>query len=187
MHPDFDPQPILKSETLILRPLAANDLDPLYAVANDPELWAGHPAKNRYERDVFEAYFASLLAPGETLAVTLADTGQIIGCSRFYAAPDHENSISIGFTFLGRSWWGGAYNFEMKRLMLDHAFAHVDEVWLHIGPTNIRSQRATAKLGAVHAYDSEIGPGGNTGLWQCWRLDKSVWQQKVQEKTLSCT
>lgn len=177
MHPDFDPQPILTDDRLALRPLLTSDLDPLYAVANDPTLWAGHPAKDRYQRQVFEPYFNMLLEAGTTLAVTLADTRQIIGCSRYYAAPDHANSISIGYTFLGRDWWGGKVNFAMKRLMLDHAFTCVDTVWLHIGTTNIRSQRATAKLGAVLAYEANIKLGGKDGIWQCWRLDAEVWGQ----------
>ncbi|MFK7838279.1 MAG: GNAT family N-acetyltransferase [Sulfitobacter sp.] len=175
MHPDFDPQPTLENDHLTLRPLAPNDLDPLHHVASDPAIWAGHPARNRHERAVFEPYFNMLLATQATLAVTLADTGQIIGCSRYYTAPDHPGSISIGYTFLGRAWWGGPTNRAMKSLMLTHAFAHVDAVWLHIDPSNIRSQKATAKLGAVHAYDADLGLGGKSGLWQCWRLDRSAW------------
>ncbi|MCX7557939.1 GNAT family N-acetyltransferase [Sulfitobacter sp. F26204] len=177
MHADFDPQPILRDPLLCLRPLNAADLEPLYAVANDPLLWAGHPATNRHERRVFTPYFDMLLASRTTLAATLADTGQIIGCSRYYTAPDHEKAVSIGYTFLGRNWWGGDTNFAMKRLMLDHAFACVETVWLHIDPANIRSQCATEKLGAVCAYSANIRLGGKDGFWQCWRLDRAVWAQ----------
>lgn len=182
MHPDFDPQPTLRSDTLLLRPLLPNDLEPLFGVANDPALWAGHPATDRHKRDVFEPYFNMLCATGGTLAISDAKTGAMMGCSRYYAAPDHADSVSIGFTFLGRAWWGGSVNFAMKTLMLNHAFACVDAVWLHIAPTNIRSQRATAKLGAAHAYDSTLGPDGADGLWQCWRLDRDVWEHVYRSR-----
>lgn len=177
MHPDFDPQPTLRNGDLALRPLARDDFEDLYAVAQDPGIWAGHPAKNRHERAIFEPYFHMLCTSGGTLAIKATQTDQIIGCSRYYAAPDQPNSVSIGFTFLGRAWWGGVTNFTLKTLMLDHAFAQVSSVWLHIDPSNIRSQRATAKLGAVHAYDKDIGLGGKSGLWQCWRLNQENWAQ----------
>jgi len=57
--------------------------------------------------------------------------------------------VEIGWTFLGRAYWGGRYNGEMKRLMLDHAFRSVNRVIFVIGPDNRRSQRAVEKLGAV--------------------------------------
>ena len=176
MHPDFDPQPTLNGDDLRLRPLAADDLEPLYSVARDPEVWAGHPARNRHERPVFEPYFDKLLQSRGTLAVTLARDGQVIGCSRYYPAPDEPQGIAIGYTFLGRDWWGGAVNFAMKRLMLEHAFASVDRIWLHIDPTNIRSQKATAKLGARMVGEANLRLGGADGLWQSWRLEAADWR-----------
>ena len=57
------------SDVLMLRPLRQDDLEDLFAAAGHPEVWAGHPAKDRYKRDVFEKYFAFLLGTGSTLAV----------------------------------------------------------------------------------------------------------------------
>jgi RimJ/RimL family protein N-acetyltransferase len=37
----------------------------------------------------------------------------------------------------------------MKRLMLDHIFAFVDEVHFVIGPQNIRSQQAIQRVGGT--------------------------------------
>lgn len=175
MHRSFDPQPVLKDGSITLRPLTRADLEPLYTVASDPMVWAGHPAKNRHERDVFEPYFKTLLDSRATLACCLTDTGRVIGCSRYYAAPDKTDSISIGYTFLGRDWWGGQTNFAMKSLMLSHAFTCVETVWLHIDPSNIRSQKATAKLGAVLADEGLLTLGGKEAIWQTWRLDQAAW------------
>jgi hypothetical protein len=58
--------------------------------------------------------------------------------------------IEIGWTFLARRYWGGRYNGEMKRLMLEHAFQTVDEVVFIIGPENHRSRRAVEKIGAIY-------------------------------------
>ena len=45
--------------------------------------------------------------------------------------------------------WGGAYNGEMKRLMLSHAFKFVDNVIFSVGANNLRSQRAVEKIGGI--------------------------------------
>ena len=63
-----------------------------------------------------------------------------------------------GWTFLARSHWGGEYNREMKRLMLDHAFRFVGRVVFLIDSANHRSQRATEKIGAVRA-GTRYAPG----------------------------
>jgi len=59
------------------------------------------------------------------------------------------SEVEIGWTFLARSHWGGLYNGEMKRLMLQHAFRFVDSVLFLVGPDNHRSQRAVEKIGGV--------------------------------------
>ena len=50
---------------MTLRPLLADDFDNLYEVASDPKVWEGHPAKDRYKRDIFAGYFKSLIEGGE--------------------------------------------------------------------------------------------------------------------------
>jgi len=176
---NFDAQPELTSIVLLLRPLKREDFDGLFAAAGHPEVWASHPAKDRYKRDVFEKYFEFLLGTGSTLVAIERTSNKIIGCSRYYTAPDQPDSISIGFTFLNNAYWGGSFNFEMKRLMLDHAFKSYPEVWLHIAPDNIRSQKATAKLGAEHVYDTVLNLSGTPSPAMCFRLTKDVWARSV--------
>ncbi|MDJ0612603.1 MAG: GNAT family N-acetyltransferase [Rhizobiaceae bacterium] len=171
----FDAQPHLLSHRLELRPLVHEDFDALYLAASDPETWAGHPAKDRHERPTFKKYFAFLMEAGGVLAIVDRETGEVIGCSRYYVSPDVPDMISIGFTFLDKQYWGGATNREMKRLMLEHAFKSFDEVWFHIDPSNIRSQKATAKLGAECIANRELNLAGNPAEWKCWRLKKEDW------------
>ncbi|MBF9233370.1 GNAT family N-acetyltransferase [Microvirga alba] len=179
---DFDPQPKLLSGSLELRPLRREDLDGLFAAAGHPQVWADHPAKNRYKRDVFERYFDFLLETGSTVVIIDRQSDKIIGCSRYYVAPDQPDSISIGFTFLNHAYWGGGTNFEIKRLMLDHAFQTFPEVWFHIAPTNIRSQKATAKLGAEHVYDATLNLSGTPAQGMCFRLSKVAWTRTLRDK-----
>lgn len=177
MRADFDPQPRLLSDALELRPLRPDDFEDLHAAASRPEVWAGHPAKDRHERAVFAPYFRFLLDSGTTLAVIDRRSGRIIGCSRYYTAPDRPDDLAIGFTFLNDAYWGGGTNLELKRLMLDHAFRTFPEVWFHIDPANVRSQRATAKLGAEHACDAVLDLSGTPASWMCFRLRKRTWSR----------
>ena len=172
-------EPVLASETIELRPLQLEDFDGLYAAAQDPKTWAGHPAKNRYQRDVFEKYFAFLLSSGGTLAIIDKENSKIIGCSRYYYAPIMPDQLSIGFTFLSCDYWGGHTNFAVKKLMLDHAFASVGDVWFHINPHNVRSQKATAKLGAKHIRTETLDLSGAAEKWMLFQLLKTDWECTV--------
>ena len=150
----FDLQPTLVGETISLRPLRAHDFEALYAVAADPLIWEQHPEPRRYQRPVFEDFFASGLASGGALVVTDGRSGDIVGSSRYYDWNPAERAVAIGYTFLARSHWGGVTNREMKQLMLDHACRWADVVWFHVGKTNWRSRRAMEKIGARVSHEA---------------------------------
>ena len=172
----FDDQPTLTGATLTLCPFAAEHIDGLYAVARFPEVWAQHPASDRWRREVFEPYARFLLDAGGTLVATERESGRIIGCSRYYQVPDRPADIGIGFTFLAHEHWGGVTNREMKDLMLAHAFATFGTVWFHIGPQNTRSQIATTRLGAVWKYDAELDLGPGPSLTKCYATTEADWR-----------
>jgi len=158
-----DLQPVLRGELLELRPLAAGDLDALYAVAADPLVWEQHPASDRWRREVFEEFFREAMASGGALVAIDRREGRIVGSSRYWAHDPAKREVEIGWTFLARSHWGGRYNGEMKRLMLEHAFGFVDRVVFVIGPRNLRSRRAVEKIGAVYAGTC-AGVGGRESV-----------------------
>ncbi|HEV3215338.1 MAG TPA: GNAT family N-acetyltransferase [Vicinamibacterales bacterium] len=145
----FELQPTLTGEMVHLRPLRPDDFVELYRIAADPLIWAQHPDKNRYQKDVFEEFFRAALESGGALLAIDRRTGQVIGSSRFHGYDEAKGEIEIGWSFLARSHWGGVYNGEMKRLMLRHAFTFVSRVIFLIGRDNLRSQRAIEKIGGV--------------------------------------
>lgn len=171
----MDLQPVLSDGILSLRPLQAGDRAALQAAASDPEIWAGHPVKDRYKSEVFAPYFDQLLGSGGTLVVCETDGGKIVGCSRYYVSEDAPQDIGIGFTFLVRAHWGGASNWRIKRMMLDHAFASHERVWFHIGPNNIRSQMATIKLGATDVGIKDLSLSGKVDTWRVFCLTRGDW------------
>jgi RimJ/RimL family protein N-acetyltransferase len=155
----LDVQPSLQGELLELRPLRESDFEDLFAVSSDPLLWEQHPSKERAERPGFERWFEDALACGGALTVIDRRDGRIIGTSRYHSYDEDRRVVEIGWTFLARSHWGGPYNAEMKRLMLQHAFGSVDAVTFRVHSENLRSQRAVEKLGATRV-GTEIDPLG---------------------------
>ena len=174
----FDDHPNLEDDRYRMRPLASTDKAALYRAASDPEIWKVHPSRDRWKPEVFGPYFEFLLNAGGTRVLIDKQSEQVIGCSRYYPTPDIANSISIGFTFVARTYWGGETNRAMKSLMLAHAFRSFDEVWLHIGPDNIRSQKATLKLGAEYRYDADLDVGAGITAMKCYCLTRAVWMSR---------
>ena len=142
-------QPRLHGELVDLRPLTVDDFDALFAVASDREIWVQHPASDRYQEPVFRAFFHDALESRGALVVVDRSSGQIIGSSRYCGFDPVKSEVEIGWTFLARSHWGGRYNGDMKRLMLDYAFQHVTRVRFVVGANNIRSRTALERIGAV--------------------------------------
>ena len=137
-------QASLVGELVEARPLAE-----LYAAAADPLLWEQHPDGDRWREDVFRAYFDDHLASGGALAVVERATGALIGATRYDNFDPDRSEVEIGWTFLARPHWGGVYNADLKRIMLEHAFQSVRTAVFLVGENNLRSRRAVEKLGAV--------------------------------------
>src|SRR5262245_20274397 len=134
----FDLQPNLKGELVELRPLRPEDWDARFAVASDPLIWEQHPERDRYQKDVFQVFFREALESGGAFVVIDRSSQQIIGSTRFYGYDPEKSEIEIGWTFLARKYWGGHYNAEMKRLLLNHAFKFVETVVFFVGENNVR-------------------------------------------------
>jgi N-acetyltransferase len=145
----IDFQPSLRGKLVVLRPLSEDDWTEMFRVASDPLIWEGHPRPDRCQEPVFRRFFDDALASGQALAILDAQTGEIIGSSRYHGHDPVLSEVEIGWSFLARRCWGGAYNREVKRLMLDHAFGMVETVVFHVGASNVRSRRAMEKIGGV--------------------------------------
>jgi N-acetyltransferase len=155
----FNLQPSLQGESVQLRPLDPKDFHTLFAVACDPLIWEQHPENDRYKEDVFARFFREAIESAGALVAIDKHSGEMIGSSRFHGYDQEKSEVEIGWTFLARSHWGGLYNGEMKRLMLNHAFQSVETVLFVIGENNLRSRRAVEKLGATQAPCRPGRPG----------------------------
>ena len=144
-----DLQPTLSSSLITLRPVETTDWEGLFAAASNPAVWANHVKTDRYKEEVFRPYFDSAISSRSAFTVIDNATGQIIGTSRFHEFKPNIGEVEIGWTFLATEFWGGKYNAEVKRLMLEHAFRFAQTVVFWVAAENIRSRRAMTRIGGV--------------------------------------
>jgi RimJ/RimL family protein N-acetyltransferase len=105
--------------------------------------------RDRYKEPFFREFFDSALASGAAFSFVDRQIEKVVGSSRYYGHDPVAREIEIGWTFLARAYWGGSYNAEVKKLMLDHAFTFVDTVVFWVGDENWRSRRAMEKIGGI--------------------------------------
>jgi RimJ/RimL family protein N-acetyltransferase len=152
----IDLQPALKGHLIELRPLTRDDFDALFAAASDPLIWEQHPEFDRYKKEIFQMYFDGALESKGAFAIIERASSRIIGSSRYCNLKPAESEVEIGWTFLERRFWGGTYNWELKSLMLNHAFRFLDRVVFVVGENNLRSQKALEKIGARFLRKMEL-------------------------------
>ena len=163
----------LEDETIKLVQVEKKHFSDLYNVAKDPKLWDQHNAKDRWQKEIFSKFFnKGLDNENGLLAIIDKKNNEIIGSTRYYP---HKEKLSIGYTFISRKYWGTSTNFQVKKLMLDHAYQFTDEIYFHIWSNNIRSQKAVQKLGAEY-LGSWDEPDQRNHL--TYILKKTVWNKK---------
>ena len=149
--------------------LAEADLDDMYPLLSDPEVYASGYVMHRRATSVADArelarerflalqsradgrgagrtaYAIRLVAGGE-----LGPAGALVGTSSLLEANLHNESVHLGSTLYGHHWWGTEVNPEAKLLLLTHCFddCGYGRVKIQTDALNARSQAAIAKLGA---------------------------------------
>jgi len=156
----FSIQAPLENSKIRLVPLQDNDFERLFAIANDPKVWEQHPNKDRYKRPVFENFFEGAVISKGAYLIQDKLSDEILGSTRFYNYSSDDNSIFIGYTFYGPKTWGTGVNPQVKKMMLDYIFDHVDTVYFHVGNNNERSKKAMERLGAQKIALEEVAYHG---------------------------
>ncbi len=140
-------QPVLANETVHIRPLVQDDFEALFRVASDPLIWEQHQNSDRHTLAKFTEFFDQGIAGKAAFAILDKKSNKIIGSSRYRVISEIEGVIEIGWSFLGRSFWGGAYNKEFKKLLINHALQFYKHVVFYVHINNYRSQGAMLKIG----------------------------------------
>ena len=132
--------------------------DELYLVANNPIIWEQHPENDRWKKEKFRAFFNDAIE-NELGCFSIFDKNynRFFGSTRFYSYDKNDNAVRIGYTFIAPEYWGTSSNNQIKKMMLDYVFKYLDRVYFDIGECNLRSRKATEKLGAKLFLDKGDG------------------------------
>ncbi len=165
-------QPTLKGESVTLIPLELSHFEKLYQAASDPLIWAGHPSKDRYKKDVFTNLFEDSMDSKGAMVIIENSSGRFLGSTRFYNYDEAKSELCVGYTFLIREVWGGKTNREVKTLVLQHAFQYVSTVWFHVDKSNLRSQAAMKKIGATLSHEEDVEFNGQVSRYVFFKMEK---------------
>jgi len=147
-------EPSLTGPRIVLRPLAATDAGALVAAAADGELWSlsftvvpSAATIDTYIGAALDGHAAGSVMP---FVIVLRETGQVIGCTRFWKIDRDNRKLEIGHTWLAASWQKTFVNSEAKYLLLRKAFDEMGcvRVQFTTDETNAASRAAILRLGA---------------------------------------
>lgn len=171
----------LEGRHVRLEPLSMDQLDGLFAVGTDGELWLYTLTVIR-NRDDMERYIKSALQAqkaGSALAFAIIEksSGRAIGSTR-YGNIDLENKrLEIGWTWVAKQWQRTAVNTECKYLLLRHAFETLGciRVEFKTDAINIPSRKALTRIGAT-----EEGTFRNHMITESGRIRHSVYYSIIK-------
>ncbi|BBP69959.1 N-acetyltransferase [Pseudomonas sp. Seg1] len=144
----------LQGQRIVLRPLQYSDADALVRAAADGELWdltvtvvPSASTVDSYLKKALDGRDAGTVLP---FAITLKDSGEVIGSTRFWKIDPLNRKLEIGSSWISASWQKSFVNTEAKYLMLRHAFEELEcvRVQFTTDENNQKSRQAILRLGA---------------------------------------
>lgn len=155
---------MIDTERLVLRPWALDDATALYKYASDYRvselaLWPAHTSVEM-SREVIERFF---MPNPHTLAITLKETGEPIGCIGLVPEGDehYETEYSereVGY-WIGYPYWNMGLTSEALEALIDYCRESVDlsSLLITTDKRNVASQRVAEKCGFVFVEEYSYG------------------------------
>ena len=168
----------MTSERLLLRPFAEADVEPLYALMQDPDVmrYVGDrrvPTLQETWRAV-AGWIGHWSLRGYGLwAVVERESGAVIGRAGIINPVDWP-APEVGY-LLGRSWWGRGYATEAAAAAMAWGFTTIgfERLISLIDPANAASIRVAERLGET--LEGETDLWGNRVL--IYAIDRMTWER----------
>lgn len=144
---------MLETKRLVLRPWEKSDAEALYAIARDPKV--GPAAGWKPHRNLAESYkiIGDILIAPENYAMTLTETGELIGSIGFQfpgqsKLPLSQDEAELGI-WIGVPYWGNEYGLEASEAVIRHGFRDLGLTRIYVTSftNNENSERLQEKLG----------------------------------------
>ncbi|MGA2011791.1 MAG: GNAT family protein [Solirubrobacteraceae bacterium] len=141
---------------VVVEPLSAAHEEGLWQAASDPAMFAWMPVDMAASREALHGWLSTSLAAAAEdrevpFAILSAESGAVLGSTRFLELRLEHLRAEIGWTWVTRSAWATGVNVETKLLLLGHAFERVGlrRVEFKTDARNERSRGALLALGAT--------------------------------------
>lgn len=153
---DFTKEYILENETVLLRPLKAEDMEHLLLISiKEPEIWKYSLVQAHGEENL-KAYIKMALdakAEKKEYPFIVFDKriNQYIGSTRFYDIQIAQSTLQLGYTWYSQVSQGTGLNANCKFLLLQFAFEKMkmERVEFRADNNNIRSIAAMKGIGCT--------------------------------------
>lgn len=189
---DFDNDYVLEDDTVLLRPLQANDHSLLLPVSlNEPELW-NYSLLSAAGDENLKSYIAQALenrANKKEYPFIVFDkrTKQFVGSTRFYDIQLNNASLQLGYTWYSKAAQGTGLNKHCKFLLLQFAFEqmHIQRVEFRADASNARSIAAMKSIGCTVEgilRQNAIKADGTRRDSIVLSILKSEWEKEIKEK-----
>lgn len=165
----IDPMITLRSDRVVLRPLAETDVEAFARVAYDPGIWRYFVADAGTEEGL-RAFVAGAVREreaGTRVPFTIEDaaSGAVVGSTSYGSISERDQRIEIGWSWLARAAQGTSLNTHAKHLLLAHAFDTLgyERVEFKTDVLNLRARAALKKIGATEEgvlRSHTLMPGG---------------------------
>jgi RimJ/RimL family protein N-acetyltransferase len=162
---------VLKGRMVELRPVEEENLNELFNVGRDREIWR-LTSVDYSDPAIFYPNFKAALHEREhgkayPFLVCQREGGRVIGTTRLLDIHPHDKKVEIGVTWIASEFWGSGINTECKQLLLEYCFETLgaNRVQFRAKADNSRSRRALEKIGATFEgvmRKDKIEPSGNS-------------------------
>lgn len=146
---------ILEGTTIKLVPMDESHVEGLARVLRNPNIWEFTWRKitsDEQVRDLITTAFANQTNGSQFPFVIIEQaSGQIVGTTRIMHPDLVHRNAEIGCTWISPEYWRTSVNTEAKSLLLHYCFEELKLVRVEftVVASNLRSQRAVERLGAV--------------------------------------
>lgn len=146
---------ILENDFVLLKPLSIDDKNGFIKIAFDEDIWR-YSVSRIYDEADLDQFISNAVSSKEKklrFPFTIIDKvkNKIAGSTSFgnYSAKDKR--IEIGWTWLGKEFWGTGLNLRCKYLLVSFLFekSNVERIEFKTDILNIAARNSLLKLGAI--------------------------------------
>ena len=149
----FDKEIILEDDTTLLRPVEPGDVNGFRKIFCEEDIWdytvTKYSTDEEIDKFVADAVWNKQNSIRYTFTVIDKISGEIAASSSFGNFAFDDKCVEIGWSYVGKKFWGTHINPHMKYHMLCYAFEEMgmNRVEFKTHDANPRSGRALLKIG----------------------------------------